>query len=176
MTVSWEPAVAWGSGASGSYAVYRGPAPGFPADAAHRIASGLKTLSYADAAAPAGALYYLVRAENDESCSGGPANGGVTDGNAVYTQVDQTTSRPLPSAVTPLSAALANHAHVRLAWPAAAGATGYRVYRSLTPQAGGFALLATTTGLVHEDLDQQQDPATRFYLVRGVNPCGQEGP
>jgi hypothetical protein len=176
VTVSWEPAVAWGSGAPGSYAVYRGPAPGFPADAAHRIASGLKTLSYADATAPAGALYYLVRAENDETCGGGPANGGVTDANAVYAPVEQTTSRPLPSAVLPLAAVLANHAHVRLAWPAAAGATGYRVYRSLTPQAGGFSLLATTSGLVYEDLDQQQDPATRFYLVRGVNPCGQEGP
>nr|MCU0255094.1 hypothetical protein [Acidobacteriota bacterium] len=176
VTVSWEPAAAWGTGTSGSYAVYRGPAPGFPADAAHRIASGLKTLSYTDGTAPAGPLHYLVRAENDETCGGGPSNGGATDGNTVYAPVEQTTNRPIPGTVTPLAATLANHAHVRLAWPAAAGAANYRIYRSATPQAGGFAPLATTPALVYEDLDQQQDPATRFYLVRGVNACGQEGP
>ncbi len=176
VTVSWEPAAAWGTGASGSYSVYRGTAPGFPADAAHRIASGLKALAYTDAAAPAGTLHYLVRAENDETCSSGPANGGTTDANSVYAPVEQTTSRPPPATVSPLAAILANHAHVRLAWPAAAGATTYRVYRSATPQAGGFTLLATTGGLVFEDLDQQQNATTWFYLVRGINACGQEGP
>ena len=176
VTISWEPAAAWGTGASGSYAVYRGTSTGFPADAAHRIASGLTALSYADASPPAGALYYLVRAENDETCGGGPANGGTTDTNAIYAPVEQTISRPLPAAVTSLAATLANHAHVRLVWPAASGSTSYRVYRSATPGPGGFTLLATTSGLIYEDLDQQRDATTWFYLVRGVNPCGQEGP
>ncbi|MBP7149619.1 MAG: fibronectin type III domain-containing protein [Acidobacteria bacterium] len=176
VNVTWAPAVAWGTGAAGSYAVYRGPAPGFPADAAHRVASGIAGLAYTDALAPAGTLYYLVRAENNETCGGGPANGGLTDANTAYVPVEETSSRPVPPEVVPVSAALVNHAHLRLDWTPAAAATSYRVYRSASPQPAGFALLATTAATAFEDLDQAGDPASRFYLVRAVNACGAEGP
>ncbi len=176
VTVSWRPAVAWGTGTTGTYAVYRGPAPGFPADAAHRVAAGVTALAYTDLGAPAGTSYYLVRAENDETCSGGPKNGGVTDANAAYVAVEQTATRPIPAEVTGLGATLVNHAHVRLQWSAAAGATGFHVKRATSPAPGAFATLATTEDTLYEDLDQASDRTTRFYLVRGVNACDQEGP
>jgi hypothetical protein len=176
VTVSWQPAVAWGSGTTGTYAVYRGPAPGFPADVAHRIASGVTALAYDDPGAPAGTSYYLVRAENDETCASGPQNGGVTDVNVDYVAADQTTTRPVPAEVTGLAASLANHVHVRLRWNAAAGATTFNVLRATSPLPGSFATLASTASTVYEDLDQGTRPTTFFYLVRGVNACGQEGP
>ncbi len=175
VTITWEPAPGWGSGSSGSYAVYRGTAPGFAADAAHRVAAGIKALSYDDATAPAGALYYLVRAENDEACGGGPANGGATDTNAVYVPVTQTTGQSTPGIVT-LGATLVNHAHVRLSWAVPPAASSFRVYRSSVPQAAGFAPQTDTAQPAWEDLGQGSDTTSHYYLVRGVNACGTEGP
>ncbi len=176
VTVSWDAAVAWGSGTTGTYAVYRGTEPGFPADAAHRVASGVAALSWTDAAAPAGALSYLVRAENDETCAAGPQNHGVTDANAVYVPVVETTTRPVPSEVTGLTVGLVARTHVRLQWTAAANATGFAAYRSPQPNPTTFGLLGRTAGLVHDDLGAGASSETYFYLVRGTNPCGVEGP
>ncbi|MBP7147726.1 MAG: fibronectin type III domain-containing protein [Acidobacteria bacterium] len=176
VTVSWDAAPSWGSGGGGTYAVYRGAAPGFPADAAHLVAAGVSALSYNDAAAPAGQLFYLVRAENDESCGGGPANGGLPDDNAAYRGVSQTTTRPLPGPVPGLALSLLGRAHVRLGWQPAADASAYRVYRSLAPQAGGFGLLGTSSLATFDDIGAGATQETFYYLVRGANACGQEGP
>ncbi len=176
VTVSWNAAAAPGSGGAVTYAVYRGTAPGFPADAAHRIAAGVGTLSYLDAAAPAGALYYLVRAESNESCGDGPANHGVTDDNAAYVAVTKTTSRPLPGEVTGVGAGLLAKAAVRLTWTAAANATGYDVWRSTSGKPGTFASRGTSAALRYDDAGAGADGTTYYYLVRGSNPCNQEGP
>ena len=176
VSVAWERSAAWGSGSGGSYAVYRGPSPGFPADAAHRVASGVTALAYTDAGAQDGTLYYLVRAENDETCSTGPKNGGMTDDNAVYVPVTNSGTRPLPAVVQTLAVTIAGGAHVHLAWDPVAEASTYRVYRALAPEPGGFSTIGESTGTSFDDLGQGADLETYFYLVRGVNACGQEGP
>ncbi len=176
VTVSWDKPAAWGTGGAGSYAVYRGPAPGFPADAAHRVASGVKALSFNDAGAPAGSLYYLVRAETSETCGSGPANNGMVDGNAVYAPVEQTTSRPAPSPVDTLRVGTVARTHVHLTWDAAANATAYNVYRSRAPQAAGFASIGTAGAPLFDDVGAAASGDTYFYLVRSANPCGQEAP
>ena len=176
VTVSWERSAAWGTGGGGSYAVYRGNAPGFPADAAHRVAVGVTALAYTDAGAPDGPLHYLVRAENDETCSSGPQNGGVTDDNAVYVPVTNTGARPLPAELSSLRVTIAGGAHVRLAWEPVPETPRYRVYRALAPELGGFSSIGETGGTAFDDLGQGADLETYFYLVRGINACGQEGP
>ncbi len=176
VTVSWDAAPSWGTGGPGTYTVYRGPAPGFPADAAHLVAKGVGGLSYDDASAPAGTLSYLVRAENDETCGTGPQNGGAVDGNAVYVSVQKTTSRPLPGAVSGLTVTAIGKTHVRLTWESAANASSTNVYRSTTPLPSGFAKLAGTGALVYDDLGAAANQERYFYLVRGANPCGSEGP
>lgn len=176
IVVSWPRAASWGTGGGGSYAVYRGVAPGFPADAAHLVAAGIGMTSFEDANAPAGSLYYLVRAENDESCGGGPANQGVTDDNAHYVAVASTSSLPLPLEVGSLAVSLVGDAHVRLAWGADSGVSLHRVYRSLGPEPGGFSAIGETADQRFDDLGQGADRENYFYLVRGLNACGQEGP
>lgn len=175
-TVSWDRAVSWGSGSGGTYNVYRGTTPDFPADASHRIATGLDALSYDDSAAPSDTtLYYLVEAESSESCGTGPANGGVVDGNAIRVSVSETTSRPTPDPVAGVRIALVGYAHVRLSWDAAAGATEYVVYRSPQPDEG-FTSQGQTAETAWEDQSEGGTSDSYFYLVRGMNPCGTEGP
>jgi hypothetical protein len=176
VTVSWKNAASWGSGAQGSYSVYRGAAAGFTPNASNRVATGVTGLSFNDTTAPAGTWHYLVRAENDETCSSGPANGGVTDSNASYLPVVETTSRPVPGVVSGLMAELVGKAHLRLRWNPATDASGYRVYRSTTGQPGSFSLVGSTSALLYDDHNQGNDSFTYFYLVKGTNPCGQEGP
>ena len=67
-------------------------------------------------------------------------------------------------------------AHVRLSWPAVADATQYRVYRSATPDPAGFVLLGETAALYYEDAGEGGTLNAYYYLVKGVNACGQEGP
>ncbi len=177
VTVTWEPAVSWGTGGGGSYAVYRGLAPDFVPSGANLVASGIAALSWNDAAAPTDVdLYYVVRAENDEACGTGPANGGLIDDNLVRAHVSETTDRPLPGAVTTLGASLVNHAHVRLGWTAAAGAASYRNYRSDSPLPATFAPIAETAELSWEDLNQGAGAGSSYYSVRALNACGVEGP
>jgi len=177
VTVSWNGAVSWGSGGAGTYAVYRDAAPGFVPSAANRIAAGVAGTSYSDLSlAPGATGHYLVRAENDESCSTGPANGGVTDANAVYVGATNAVSQPPPGAVAGLAVERLGAAHVRLAWAAAPAAAGYRVYRSTSPDRATFAPIADAPGTTHDDLGAGADHEAYFYLVTAVNPCGSEGP
>lgn len=177
VTVSWQAAAAWGTGGSGTYSVYRDTAPGFVPGAGNRIATGVATLSYQDAGAPAGqALYYLVRAENDEACGTGPANGGVTDANEAYVAVSPTTSQPTPAVVDTVAVELVAATHVRLTWDAVGAATSYRIYRSTSPTPDQFGFLAEVDGTVFEDLGEGANANSYYYLVRAVNACDVEGP
>lgn len=177
VTVSWNTAVSWGTGTGGTYHIYRGTTPGFVPSPANRIAYGVAGLAYNDTTAPAGGtLYYLVRAENNETCSSGPQNGGVVDQNSRSIGVTNSTTQPVPAAITGLTADTVVRSHLRLAWPAAAGAVKYRIYRSTSPQAGTFSPIGETADLFFNDAGQGQGGVTYFYLVKGVNACAQEGP
>jgi hypothetical protein len=177
VTVSWDEAVSWGTGESGTYAVYRGETPDFEPSAGNLVASGVTGLSYIDASAPTDRdLWYVVRAESDETCSFGPANGGSMDANVQRVQVSETTDRPAPGEVSGVMVELLGHAHVRLSWPAAAGAHAYRVYRSTTPDGSDRALLGETEGLVFDDDDSGSNKVNYFYEVVAINACEEEGP
>jgi hypothetical protein len=175
--LAWDAAAAWGTGGSGTYSVYRDTVPNFTPSAANRIATGLSGTSYTDAASPNGVtLYYLVRAENNETCSSGPNNGGVTDANLVYASARDDTSQPAPGDVgATLHVANVNSAHVQLSWSAAPEAARYHVYRADAPQ-GPFSQIADVVETLHEDRDEIADPASRYYKVMAVDACGNEGP
>ena len=129
-----------------------------------------------DATAPGDqTLYYVVQAENDETCSTGPNNGGLTDGNSGHLAVDVTTTRPMPGEIQALRADLIGQAHVRLQWNPVAGAASYRIYRSASPQSGTFTLLAETGTALHEDIGAGPTGDSFYYKVVAVNACGQEG-
>jgi hypothetical protein len=177
VTVSWNAAFSWGSGAQGTYALYRGDAPGFEPGPSNLVQAGIEGLSFVDESAPTDTTsYYLVRAENAETCSDGPNNGGVTDGGAVYVPVEETLDRPVPGEVGEVDVSLVNEAHVRIEWVAPSDAAEYRVYRSTEPQPETFALLDTTEETFLEDLNSGANANTYFYLVKAANACGEEGP
>jgi hypothetical protein len=174
VTVSWKEAAAWGSGGGGTYAVYRDVAPGFTPSAANRVASGVTGLTYVDGGAPDGQQwYYLVRAESDETCGAGPANGGAMDGNSAYVPVTTSTSQPVPAPVETLRLEVINHVHVRLSWDAVPDATGYRVYHAGGPLEP-FTVIGETEALFWDHGNQVDDPNDGYYLVEPINACGQE--
>jgi hypothetical protein len=177
VTVSWNEASAWGTGRAGSYSVYRDPSPTFTPSAANRVGTGVTGTSWTDAGAPNGVvLYYIVRAENDETCSSGPRNGGVTDANLVRLSARDDVSQPAPGDVGgTLRAAGINAAHVRLTWSAAPNAARYHVYRAQTPQ-GAFTQIADLVALLYEDRDQMGNSSNWYYRIVAVDACGNEGP
>ncbi len=175
--VAWERAPSWGSGGTGSYAIYRSNTAPFTPSPATLIASGQTGTSYTDLTAPNDvALYYIVRAENGESCGVGPANGGRVDDNTLTLTGFDWTQRATPAAITTLLVDRVGGAHVRLHWPIAAASSSYRVLRSESPQPASFGLLGSTAQLWFEDLGAGANQQTYFYLVRGANECGTEGP
>jgi hypothetical protein len=175
--VSWDQAVSWGSGAAGSYAVYRDSSPGFTPSEANRLAMGVTETSYVDTEAPQDqTLYYAVLAENDESCASGPNNGGLISTHLAHAMVSESTLLPEPPEIHQLELLLVNHAHIRLSWEGSPLSSSYRVYRSPEPLPGGFTQIEESTGTSMEDLDHWEDPSSYFYLVTGVNGCGVEGP
>ena len=178
MALSWQTAASWGSSGSGTYAVYRDTTPNFVPSNSNRLAKGLTGLSYTDSAAPNNVtLYYLVRAENNETCSNGPNNSGVQDDNTVYLSARDELSQPVPADVSPsLRGARVTDTNVRLSWAAASGAVSYNVYRADNPQMAGSTLLGSTGALVFEDIGEAAGPTSRYYLVKGANSCGTEGP
>jgi hypothetical protein len=175
--LTWQQAPGWGTGHAGTYAVYRDTDPAFVPSAGNRIAAGISGTSYTDVSAPNGVtLHYVVRAENDEACSTGPSNGGVTDSNVVRLSAKDEVGQPAPGDVGgTLRAATINDAHVRLTWSGTGTAASYRVYRAQLPQ-GPFTQIADVAGTLYEDKDQLADSANRYYTVKAVDSCGNEGP
>jgi hypothetical protein len=177
VVLGWTAAPSWGTGGGGTYAVYRSTDPGFVPSAGNLVASGVAGTSYVDAGAPNDqVLYYVVRAESDETCSTGPNNGGVEEQNLVRLPARDDTSQLLPPSVgETLMAVGVNHAHVLLSWGVTPDAASYRVHRSQQPDSG-FGQLADVVETSFEDENQYAEPPTYFYLVGAADSCGNEGP
>jgi hypothetical protein len=175
VTLTWPAAPAWGTGTAGTYAVYRGTTASFVPGPGNLLASGISGTGWTDPAPPSGVtLYYLVRAENDETCSTGPANGGVTDANIAYASAINATGQPVPGAVGhTLRVDKVNLAHARLAWSPAPEAAAYHVYRSPAPD-GGFSGIAAPVDALFEDQWALTDAEGWYYLVRSADACGNE--
>jgi hypothetical protein len=177
VALSWSAAPAWGTGRAGSYAIYRDTNPNFVPSPGNLVADGITGTSYTDSMAPNGVpLYYIVRAESDETCSAGPNNGGMVDANLVRAAVRDDLTQPAPGDVgESLRMDEVNDAHARLAWGAATGAASYRVFHSQAPP-GTFTQFASIPALYYEDLNQMANGTTWYYLVRAADSCGNVGP
>jgi hypothetical protein len=177
ITLSWQPAPAWGTGGSGTYAVYRDVAPDFTPGPGNLIASGISATSWTDPSPPpAVPLYYVARAESDETCSSGPANGGTLDDNLVRAVVVNETGQVLPGPVgDSLRLTTGNRVHALLSWGLAADAARYQLYRSTRPD-GDFRRVASVTGTAYEDSGTVPDSSSWYYLVRAADACGNEQP
>jgi hypothetical protein len=170
--LTWSVAPSWGTGRGGTYSVFRSTDPAFTPSAANRIAAGIAATTWTDAGAPNDVtLYYVVRAENDETCGGGPANGGVVDSNLVRVSGRDATSQPNPGDVAgTLRLDPVNAAQLRLSWAAQPGAGKYVIYRADAP-AGPFLKRAETTSTFWDDRDELGNANPRFYRVESVTIC-----
>lgn len=177
VSLGWKAPVAWGSGDSGTYAVYRDTVPDFTPSPSNLVASELTGTSYTDSTAPNEiTLYYLVLAENNETCSTGPANGGVMDDNTVYFEVRDDTNQPVPVEIQSLMCEKNNQVHLRLTWTAIPDAVSYNIYRADNPQMIGAAKIGSSAELLFEDEGELTNANIRYYQVRAANSCGVEGP
>ena len=177
VTLSWLDPPAWGTGFGGTFTVYRDTSPGFAPSPANRVATGIAGTTWTDLGAPTDVpLYYLVRAESDESCGSGPNNGGMVDENTVYASVvNQTAQLPPGSVGATLVVDQIDGVHARLGWTSATDAAAYHVHRS--PMAdGGFEVIAQPTGTLHEDTGALTDHRDWYYLVVAADSCGNETP
>ena len=177
VTLSWLSAVSWGTGGGGTYTVYRDTQPDFVPGPTNRLVTGLTATMWTDPAPPAGVtLHYVVQAENDETCSTGPTNGGLVDGNLLRVSVVNETGQAPPGDVgSTLALEGVNGADVRLNWRAAPGAAGYHVYRSAGPEVG-FAQIGQPTDVLYDDSGVLVDSLTWYYLVVAADACGNESP
>ncbi|MDH3785635.1 MAG: fibronectin type III domain-containing protein, partial [Acidobacteriota bacterium] len=175
MTVTWSEAPAWGTGLDGSYAIYRDVSSGFTPGPANLVAAGIAGSSWTDPSPPPDVpLYYVVRAENDESCGSGPDNGGLVDGNSIEVSAINETSQPSSANVgNTLHLDSLNDVHVRLEWAAAAGAASYRVYRSTTPNSGSTTIGSPPAPL-YEDSGALLGNGIAYYHVVAADACGNE--
>ena len=175
VTLSWLGAVGWGTGTGGTYTVYRDTQPDFVPAPSNMVASGLSATTWTDPVAPVGVtLYYRVQAENDETCSVGPTNGGLVDGNLVRLSAINGTGEAAPGDVGPtlmLEGILGTD--VRLNWNSSIGAAAYHVYRSSSSDAG-FAQIAQPVDLHHDDTGVLADGLDWYYLVVAADACGNE--
>lgn len=75
-----------------------------------------------------------------------------------------------PSVVSSLKATNVSSNSITLAWPVSAGATGYKIYRSLSPTTG-FELITTTQGTSY--INSTLKPGTTYYYkVIAINTAG----
>lgn len=177
ITLTWSAAAAWGTGRVGTYAVYRSDRADFTPGPDSLVARGIAGTSWQDTGAPSGVtLYYVVRAENDQTCGDGPNNNGATDGNLVVRAVrDEVSQLPAGSILDSLKVRQVNSIQLRLDWLPAANAVQYNVWRSNQP-ASDFASVGKTGGLFFEDPGEGASLKSWYYLVRGADRCGNETP
>ncbi|MDX1390399.1 MAG: hypothetical protein R3344_14515, partial [Acidobacteriota bacterium] len=175
LMVTWDAAPAWGSGGAGTYDVHRGLTPGFLPDAGNRVATGLTALSWLDNGAPVDTpVWYIVRARNDESCSGGE---GEPDTNLVRLSATETLDQSVP---VPIDDSVrlfrVGGAHVRLSWDPIAGADHYVIQRSGFPDFTAPVEVGTTSLTFFEDTNAASSPGFYSYRVLAVNACGEAAP
>jgi len=177
ITLSWRPAPAWGTGSSGTYAVYRSTVDDFTPGPGNLIASGIPGTSWTDPAPSADVpLHYIVRAESDETCSAGPNNGGTLDDNLVRVVGTNETGQTLAGPVgDSLRLDTGNRIHALLSWQAGPNAAVHHVYRSNAP-GDDFRQVASVPGAEYEDSWTLPDSSDWYYLVVAADACGNEGP
>lgn len=175
--LSWSAASAWGTGGTGTYIVYRDTTPNFTPGPGNLLAKGVSGTTYTDTTPPAGTtVYYLVRAENDETCASGPNNNGYVDANKVFLAALDSGSQPPPGAVgNTLIVALENSVNLNLAWQAGLQAARYHVLRSSSPGTG-FVKYGETSGLKYQDVGAGANAGDLYYVVKGADACGNEEP
>jgi hypothetical protein len=174
--LSWPAAPAWGTGTGGSYAVYRGTTADFLPSGANLVAKGILGTSHTDTTAPTNVtLYYIVRAESNETCSSGPQNGGTMDSNLVRLSARDEVSQTVPGDIASLKASPQNDAHVRLSWTTVPSAASYHVYRAPAPQ-GPFTQIGQSSGFFYDDLNQMGNTTNWYYKVKPADACGREAP
>ncbi len=197
LELTWDPAPSWGSGTHGTYSVYRGPSASFMPDFAHLVARGVTGTRWRDDSTRAGeTYYYVVRAENDEYCATprrgtaprrgwppgpvddavGSSNRGLVDGNLAHVRAVDSGRQPAPTDVG--SALRVNRLAdegVLLEWSTAPAAPAWHVLRAGAPD-GQFDLAAAPVAPRFEDEAVEGNPGARFYLVRALDACGDEGP
>lgn len=177
INLSWDAAPAWGTGSAGTYAVFRSTTPNFTPGPSNRLSQGVAGTTYADSTAQEGlTYYYLVRAENNETCGSGPNNGGVVDANTVYAAAALTSNPAAPAAVAGVRLQPLLGADLRLTWDPLPGAAAYQVFRSAAPQPATFTEFRESAGPALTLAGDAADGATWFYQVRGLNLCQQAGP
>ena len=170
--LSWVAAPAWGSSETGSYSVYRDVAPGFTPSLTNLIASGVAATTWIDAMAPGDTpVYYMVRAENHETCSNGPSNNGVIETNLVEVSAVNATGGPGSGSVGDTLGASRSGTDVRLTWTDIVGATQYTVERSSAADTG-FVVVGQPATAVYDDSGTLFDGSTWFYRVTNANACG----
>ncbi|RLE17672.1 MAG: hypothetical protein DRJ50_13785, partial [Actinobacteria bacterium] len=174
LELRWESAPAWGTGADGTYEVYRDTTAGFVPDETNRIASGLTGTSWTDLSAPVDTpVWYVVQARNDEDCAGE----GLSDGNDVRMTATETIFQSDPASVgQSVRVDAVGMAHVRLSWDPIPGAAGYIVRRSASPAFGSPDEIGTTSATFFENINAVTDDSFYAYRVFAVNACGEEGP
>jgi hypothetical protein len=175
LTLEWQPAPAWGTGTGGTYDVHRGTTPDFVPDASNRIASDLVATTWIDATAPVDTqVWYVVRARNDEDCTGGE---GLADGNLVRGTATETLDQALPPGLgATVQVTSIGAAHVRLVWDPVAGADHYVVRRSESADFGAAQVIGTASETLFEDVNALIDESSYFYRVFAANACGEEAP
>ncbi len=169
--LDWVAAPAWGTGSAGSYSVYRDVTPGVTPSGANLIASGVTTTTWTDTTAPANTpVYYVVRAENDETCSAGPANSGVTETNLIEMPATNVTGAPGSGPVGDTLGVNRSATDVHLTWADVPGATQYTVERSSSADTG-FTIVSQPAAAVFDDPGALTDGQTWYYLVTNSNAC-----
>ncbi|MCZ6682005.1 MAG: fibronectin type III domain-containing protein, partial [Planctomycetota bacterium] len=155
VTVTWN-AVA---GASG-YEVWRNTID--DVGSAGQIGSPGGTSFIDNTAVPGTTYFYWVRASN--ACGAG-----------AFSASDDGVSDSAPSAPTGVSASdNTDCEQITIQWNAAAGATGYEVFRNTVDDSGGAASIGTTGGTSFDD-GTAAAGVTYFYWVVAENTCGASG-
>lgn len=151
ITISWSASL----GANG-YNVKRGTASGGP----YTQIGTTGSLSYADSSVTAGTVYHYV------------VSSVAPDGES-QDSLSVSATLIVPPLAPANPAATAGDQEVTLTWTGSAGATGYRVKRSIT-SGGPYTLVATPTATPYIDTTVTNF-TTYYYVVSSTNAAG-EGP
>jgi fibronectin type 3 domain-containing protein/ribosomal protein S6 len=143
------------TGATG-YSIYRSTSP----DSGFTYLKGVTGTSYTNTGLTTGTTYYYqIKAYV------------MVGTNKVMSPVSATvSSKPIPAMPTGLKATIASTTSIKVSWNTVAGATGYSIYRSTSPDSG-FTYLkgVTTTSYTNTGLTTG---TTYYYKVRAYTMVG----